>query len=98
MPPRFCFRGWFVNPRSLQPREWAGGIRRPFGPPQGAMNSEQDRQERVAFLDFDDMVVTVRLWGWPPEVAFVMAAQLRSNGISASQARWMFYDALRRVQ
>jgi hypothetical protein len=48
--------------------------------------------------EMDDLITTIRLWGWPPETAFLMAAQLRCHGVSASEARQMFDDGLRRVQ
>jgi hypothetical protein len=51
-----------------------------------------------AIHEVDDLITTVRLWGWPPEIAFVVAMQLRVCGVTAVQARWMFDDALRRVQ
>lgn len=48
--------------------------------------------------DIDDMIVTIQLWGWPHRIAFLMALQMAASGISANQARWMFYDGLLRVQ
>lgn len=48
--------------------------------------------------DIDDMIITIRLWGWDAETAFIAALQLAAAGITASQARWLFYDGLRRVQ
>lgn len=46
----------------------------------------------------DDMTISAQLWGWPQRIAFLIALQLMASGISARQARWMFYDGLLRVQ
>jgi hypothetical protein len=44
------------------------------------------------------MVTTVRLWGWPPRKAFILAMQLRAYGITAGQTPYIFDDSSRRVQ
>ena len=36
--------------------------------------------------------------GWPLKIALVMTCQMRSNGVTAAQARWMFTDAVKRLQ
>jgi hypothetical protein len=50
--------------------------------------NEQPKQpaDRAAFFDFDAMIALAELWGWDPETSFVIAAQLKMNGITASQA------------
>jgi hypothetical protein len=48
--------------------------------------------------DIDDMIICAQLWGWPHRTAFLMALQMAASGITARQARWLFYDGLRRVQ
>jgi hypothetical protein len=48
--------------------------------------------------DRDDLVDIAMSWGWSLEIGFVMALQLRSNGVTAATARWRFSDGLQRVQ
>jgi hypothetical protein len=60
--------------------------------------NKQISESDTRFLDFDVMVALAELWGCEPQAAFIVAAVLRSNGMSANQARWMFQDAERRVQ
>jgi hypothetical protein len=50
------------------------------------------------FFDFHALVVLAELWGWEPHDAFIVAAMMRSNGITAGQAQRMFHDAAERVQ
>lgn len=50
------------------------------------------KMKRLA--DIDDMIITILMWGWPHRTAFLMALQMAASGITARQARWMFYDGL----
>jgi hypothetical protein len=49
--------------------------------------------------DLDDMIdVIMAWWNLPMAVSFVMALQMRSSGIGARQAKWLFEDAEQRRQ
>jgi hypothetical protein len=51
-----------------------------------------------AIKEIDELITVARSWGWDPETSFIVAAQLRGNGMSASEARRLFDDASRRLQ
>jgi hypothetical protein len=52
----------------------------------------------ASFRDFEDLLITIRIFGFDAETSFITAMQLKANGVTSHGARKMFYAALKRTQ